>query len=201
MIVGYLRIVGSLAEYENEIAAFEGAGCKHVFFDYGREAHGATLEALLNNLGAGDVLLVWSLDSVARSLSGLATLLAKLGKAELASLADGFDSRRETSVSGLLRQLKDFEEVAPSHSGVRNGSAGRVGRPRALSDESVRLAWSLLAQGKSRKAVATQLGVSRATLIRYLAECKTLPSDAHDGGPLHKISEKRSVSVARARAG
>lgn len=50
------------------------------------------------------------------------------------------------------------------------GTTGWTGRPRALTDEQVQKARGLRNSGKTASQIAGRLGVSRATVYRYLRE-------------------------------
>ena len=133
---------------------------------------------------AFDVVLVWKLDRLGRSLSHLIRLVDTFGSlgVDLVSLGDpGLDTssphgRLIFSVMGAVaefeRDLIRERTRAGMASAKRRGS--RVGRPRA--HVPVGQARALLAQGLSQVAVARKLGVSRSTLRRALTE--KVPSEA-----------------------
>jgi DNA invertase Pin-like site-specific DNA recombinase len=123
-----------------------------------------------------DVVVVWKLDRLGRSLSHLIRIVDTLGSlgVDLVSLGDaGLDT---TGPSGrlifhVMGAVAEFERDLireRTRAGVaaarRRGK--RLGRPRVHIP--VGEAKSLLAQGQSVSAVAKQLGVSKATLQRRL---------------------------------
>ena len=125
-----------------------------------------------------DAVLVWKLDRLGRSLSHLIRLVEDLGAVgvDLVSLDDpGLDT---TSPHGRLlfqirRAVAEFERSlirertkAGVAAACRRGR--RLGRPRAYFNED--RAKELLGQGTPTASVARQLGVSRTTLRRRLAE-------------------------------
>jgi len=133
--------------------------------------------------GQLDLVAVWRLDRLGRSLQHLLQVLD-----ELRHLGVGFVSLRDagidtTSASGrlLLHILASFaayerdlikERVL---AGVRRAQARgtHCGRPRVTLD--VRPAVALADAGHSEREIATMLGVSRATLRRRLAEVAQKP--------------------------
>ncbi|WP_203926493.1 TetR family transcriptional regulator [Virgisporangium ochraceum] len=69
------------------------------------------------------------------------------------------------------RLTTSYEPTGPPHTGgvERLGSGRRVGRPRALSGERIERAKEMYASGAHNvDAIAAELGVSRATVYRYL---------------------------------
>ena len=123
-----------------------------------------------------DALLVWKLDRLGRSLSHLIRVVDTLGSlgVDLVSLGDpGLDTssphgRLIFSVMGAVaefeRDLIRERTRAGMASAKRRGA--RVGRPRV--HVPVGQARCLLAKGWTQMAVAEELGVSRATLVRAL---------------------------------
>src|SRR5271165_5257411 len=62
---------------ENQIAMLKKAGCKRIFEEItsGGRWERPELQACLNHLREGDVLVVWKLDQLSRSLSDLLRIL------------------------------------------------------------------------------------------------------------------------------
>ena len=171
MIIGYIRIGQSLDDHQDEIVALEKEGCEHVFMDYGAAGPNPTLAAVLGDLAAGDALFVWSLDNIATSLNELISIIGELtrGRIRLRALSEEFDTQGSTAVVKLIKRLQDFQARSAARSAPRESSV-RVGRPRALSEDDVRQATSLLNEGKPLDIVAQMFGVTRPTLQRYLTE-------------------------------
>ena len=138
------------------------------------------LDGLLKDAQAGklDLVVVWRLDRLGRSLKHLLKLLD-----ELTSFGVGFTSLRDpgidtTTASGrlLLQLLGAFAEFERNLirervvAGVRRAQANGVhcGRPKVELD--LRPARALLNEGRAVREVASILGVSRSTLRRRLEE-------------------------------
>ena len=138
------------------------------------------LDGLLADAQAGklDLVVVWRLDRLGRSLKHLLKLLD-----ELTSYGVGFTSLRDpgidtTTASGrlLLQLLGAFAEFERNLirervvAGVRRAQANGVhcGRPKVELD--LRPARALLNEGRAVREVASVLGVSRSTLRRRLEE-------------------------------
>ncbi len=181
MKIGYARVSTDEQNLDLQRAALEAAGCEKVFEDWG--VSGADfarpgLAAALAALGPGDVLAVWKLDRLGRSLGQLITMIDRLGKsgAGFQSLSEAIDT---TTAGGrlvfhVMGALAEFERSligertkAGMHAAKRRGKA--VGRPRKLTAHQLDHARGLLTAGKETRAgVAELFGVDVATLRRAL---------------------------------
>ena len=125
-----------------------------------------------------DAVLVWKLDRLGRSLSHLIRVVDQLGSlgVDLVSLGDpGLDTTNPHGrlIFSIMGAVAEFERDlirertrAGLASARRRGK--RLGRPRCPF--SLAKAQTLLASGLSVSAAARELGISRATLRRALAE-------------------------------
>ena len=125
-----------------------------------------------------DAVLVWKLDRLGRSLSHLIRLVDQFGSlgVDLISLRDtGMDTTGPTGklIFHVLASVAEFERdlirertKAGLASARRRGK--RLGRPRCSF--SLAKAQAFLASDLSVSAAARELGISRATLRRALAE-------------------------------
>jgi len=183
MKIGYARVSTEEQNLDLQRAALDGAGCERVFEDHGISG-GATqrpgLSEALETLSEGDVLVVWKLDRLGRSLSHLVGLLDELGKRGVgfASITESIDT---TTAGGrlvfhMMAALSEFERsiiVERTKAGMsaakRRGK--RLGRPAKLTDEHLDHARALLASGEhTRRSVAALLGVNESTLRRRLKD-------------------------------
>lgn len=145
MKIGYARVSTNDQNLDLQISALRRAGCKQLFTDQGvpgSQFSRPGLDGLLSILKAGDMLMVWRLDRLGRSLIHLVELVHRLGEKgiEFQSLMENID----TSSSGgrlvfhMMAALSEFERSLISER-TRAGMAaaqarGRhVGRPRSLS--------------------------------------------------------------------
>ena len=135
------------------------------------------LTAALDAIGPGDTLVVWRLDRLGSSMSGVLALLELLGRRRVgvASVAEGMDTSGDDG-SGLLAIIAAFTELDRCLTRQRtvNGvyaarARGRVGgRPRALSQNNVDRVLMMKEQGSSVREIAQDMGTSRATVYRVL---------------------------------
>ena len=162
--------------------ALRNAGCERTF----EEKHSATRgplparDELIAFARHGDVLIVWRLDRLGRSLRDLVELVAILSERglELRSLRESLDT---TTPAGKLTfhifaALAEMEaEILRERTQAGLAAARRrgkkLGRPRALNPVQVQMARTLMANPKlSADKVAEQLGVHRSTLYRSLGQ-------------------------------
>ena len=183
MKIGYARVSTDEQNLDLQRAALEAAGCERVFEDFGISGTDFTrpgLAAALAALGPGDVLAVWKLDRLGRSLGQLITMIDRLGKAGAGfqSLSEAIDT---TTAGGrlvfhVMGALAEFERSligertkAGMQAAKRRGKA--VGRPRKLTAHQLDHARTLLTAGKETRAgVAELFGVDVATLRRALGK-------------------------------
>ena len=187
MLVGYMRISTSETRQSTDLqrdalmAASVDPRNIHDDVASGAKVDRPGLRRCLEYLTKGDVLVVWKLDRLGRSLPHLVALLEALrGRGvQFRSLTEGMDT---TTPSGellfnMVASLAQFER-ALIRERVNAGLAaarkrGRVGgRPRAISDEKMEMILSALAQGRSKAEVARAFEVSRATLHREMERRK-----------------------------
>ena len=133
---------------------------------------------VLDYARSGDTLIVWKLDRLARSMKQLIETIEKLRLRNIGfrSLTESIDT---TTPQGVLifhmfSALAEFERALireRTRAGLKSAKLmGRTGgRPPKLIDDDLDVARTLLANPDITVAdVAERLGVSPATLYRYL---------------------------------
>jgi DNA invertase Pin-like site-specific DNA recombinase len=138
------------------------------------------LAALMDYIRAGDAVVVWKLDRLGRNtLHILETVKALTDRGvTLGSTTDGIDSSTAAGrmMIGVLGSLAEYErELVKERSALKREASRRngtkFGRHRKVADaQHIATAKRMRSQGHTAKAVAKYLGVSRATLYRYLSE-------------------------------
>ena len=181
-VVGYARVSTDEQRLDLQITALERAGCEKIFSDHGisgyRFARGG-LKSAMRHLRPGGTLVVWRLDRLGRSLSGLVRLMEQLGTrgVHFRSVTENID----TGSSGgrlmfhMMAALAEFERSLISER-TRAGMAAAkargclVGRPRALDDQQIQAArCAVRCRGATLSQVSQEFGVSLRTLQRRLA--------------------------------
>ena len=179
MKIGYARVSTDDQNLDLQRQALSVAGCDEVFTDQvsGTTSRRPGLDQALATCKAGDVLVVWRLDRLGRSLSHLIDVIHQLGQREVGfvSLSENIDT---TTAGGrlvfhLMGAIAEFERaliVERTRAGVEAARkrGQHLGRPIALTTGQVRHARALIDGGESPSSVASSLGVSRSTLYRAL---------------------------------
>jgi DNA invertase Pin-like site-specific DNA recombinase len=182
MLIGYARVSTHDQNLDLQKDALAKAGCEKVLVDVasGKNAERAGLKQAKELLRAGDVLVVWRLDRLGRSLKDLiATLM------ELESHGIGFLSLTEaintTTSSGklifhVLGAITEFERAiiqSRTQAGLAAARArGRQGgRPKALNATQRAMAVELYQQRKHTiDEICEAVGISRTTLYAYVTK-------------------------------
>lgn len=184
MKIGYARVSTRDQNLDLQIDALKKAGCADTYI-YREEVSGASrerpeLKKALEHLRADDVLVVWKLDRLGRSLTDLVHLVNEIQAkgAGLLSLNDNIDT---TTPQGKLTfhifaAIAEFErEIIRERTNAGLAAArarGRKGgRPKGLSPEAkikAVAASSLYQQKRTVSEICSTLAISKKTLYKYL---------------------------------
>ena len=179
MLIGYARVSTEDQNLDLQRRALAAAGCSQIFDD---QVSGAIVERpgltqALKTVQSGDVLVVWKLDRLGRSLAHLIEVVRDLGQrgVDFRSLSESVDT---TTAGGrlvfhMMGSLAEFERSLigeRTRAGIAAAKARgvHVGRRKALTPERLAHARMLIASGESPSAVARSLEVGRSTLYRAL---------------------------------
>lgn len=185
MILGYARVSTKDQNLTLQIDALEKAGCDrdNIFQEKvsGAKANRPELKKMISQLRKDDVVVIWKLDRLGRSLRDLVNLVTEIQAkgAGLKSLNDRIDT---TTAHGkltfhLFAALSEFERDIISErtrAGLESARArGRKGgRPKGLSkkakDKAI-VAKTLYEQEQmSVNEICNYLDISKSTLYKYL---------------------------------
>lgn len=179
MKIGYCRVSTDDQNPDLQLAALKRAGCKRIFTD---KASGATtkrpeLIKCLKSLDAGDVLIVWKLDRLGRSLRDLIALLDDLKGRGVAfrSVTEAIDTTTPTGramwqMIGILAELEKslIQERTKAGRAEAISRGVKMGRKKKLTAQQAEHARKLIEQGEHPDDIAPLLKVSRSTLYRTL---------------------------------
>jgi len=183
MKIGYARISTKDQNVDLQLDALQKAGCEKIFQEVvsGARAERPVLKQLLDTLRPGDVLVIWKLDRLGRSLKHLVKLINNLREQDigLQSLNDPIDtSTPQGRLSfNLFASLAEFERDLIRERTQAGLSAARArgrngGRPKGLSEQAevtARAAETLYIERQlSVRQIADKLGISKTTLYKYL---------------------------------
>lgn len=185
MIVGYARVSTEEQKLGLQISALEIAGCHRIYKDQGRSGlsfNREGLESALNSLKPGSTLVVWRLDRLGRSLSGLVQLIDQLGKRQVhfRSVMENIDTASPGGrlMFHMMAALAEFERALISErtcAGLKEAKArGKIiGRPKALTEADIhRALHDVHGEGLRMIDTAERLGVSVRTLQRHLRQAR-----------------------------
>ncbi len=94
MFLGYARVSTNEQDTAAQVAALKAAGCEQIFREKasGGRWDRPELHKLLGQLRKDDVLVVWKLDRLSRSLRDVLTIMEQIGASEA-----GFRSPRQSA--------------------------------------------------------------------------------------------------------
>jgi DNA invertase Pin-like site-specific DNA recombinase len=179
--VGYTRVSTVSQTLDQQNAALEAASVIKTFSDNmsGARDDRPGLAALMEYVREGDTVVVWKLDRLGRNMLHILQTVKELTDrgVTFVSITDGIDSSTPAGrmMIGVLGSLAEYErELTKERTALKRvtsrANGTRFGRPRKVKDaEHVATAKRMKADGHTGKDIAKYLGVSRATLYRYLA--------------------------------
>jgi DNA invertase Pin-like site-specific DNA recombinase len=183
MKIGYARVSTQDQSTDLQLDALKRANCERIFQEKasGAKADRPELAAALEYARAGDTLVVWKLDRLARSMRQLIETVELLRERGVMfeSLTEKIDtaSAQGQLVFGIFASLAQFERSlirervsAGLQAARRRGRQG--GRPK-VEQGKLAQAVALHRAGYSAKKAAEAAGIGRATLCRHLAVSKT----------------------------
>jgi DNA invertase Pin-like site-specific DNA recombinase len=183
MKIGYARISTREQNLTMQVIALEEAGCEKIYEEVtsGAKSDRPILNNLIKQLRPGDVLVVWKLDRLGRSLKHLIELVQTFseGNIGLCSLNDPIDTTTPGGrlVFNIFASLAEFERDIIRQRTQAGLEAARCrgklgGRPRGLSNAAEATACAaetLYREGKlSVIQIAKKLSISKSTLYKYL---------------------------------
>lgn len=180
--LGYARVSTVEQNADLQTRALEGAGCLKVYTDHGvsgTKAKRPQLDKLLEHARSGDELVVWKLDRLGRNTGQLLELIDRLEShgVQFRSLTEGIATtgpmgKAMLTVMSAFAQLKRDQLAERTKAGMAAAEARgrRGGRPAVTPEaEKVRQAAQYRHAGLAPPEIGKLLGVSRATVYRYLA--------------------------------
>ena len=181
MNYGYARVSTYEQNLNLQLDALEAAGCDKIFKDEGVTGAATTrpgLNEALAVLQSGDILTVWKLDRLGRSLQHLITVIEDMQSKNIGfiSLSENIDT---TTAGGKLifhifGALSEFERsliIERTNAGLQAAKkrGKRLGRPPLLSKAQINHADNMIRSGQETSSgMAALYGVERTTLYRAL---------------------------------
>src|SRR5271167_1010776 len=187
MLIGYARVSTNDQETATQVAALKAAGCERI---YREKASGGRwdrpeLHRLLDQLRKGDVLVVWKLDRLSRSLRDILTIMERLAeaKAGFRSLTEAIDT---TTAAGrmMMQMVGAFAEFERAMLRERT----KAGLEAARRDGRI---------GGRRPKLTPQ---QQAEILRMVSKGNKTAADAARLFAVHPATVSGLLSQARARA-
>jgi DNA invertase Pin-like site-specific DNA recombinase len=184
MLIGYARVSTIDQDSALQLDALAAAGCERIFEEKasGAKEDRPELTRALDHMRKGDVLVVWKLDRLARSLKQLVLVLEALGVRGIGfrCLAPAIDTttpegRLLYSITGAFAEFEREIIRQRTRAGLKAALArGRKGgRPPSMKPEDITKARAMLRDHTiSVAAIAGVFGVSRTTIYAYLPEAR-----------------------------
>lgn len=179
-IIGYRRVS---SEGQNLDRQLDGLQLDEVFEEKisGKDTNRPGLQEMIKHARKGDTVVVHSLDRLGRSLIDLRQIVAELNAkgVTVRFVKEGleFDAGSDDPFKGLmLNMLGSFAEFERSLIKSRQAEGIKLakqrgvykGRSKSLKPEQVEVARAKVAEGVPKAKVAKDLGITRATLYKYL---------------------------------
>lgn len=181
MLIGYARVSTQDQDAAMQVAALHEAGCEKVFTETasGTRNDRPELALALSHLRAGDTLIVWKMDRLARSLKQLIDTVEQLKAKGIGfrSLTQSIDTSTPNGkvMFHFFAVIAEFErdmirERTMAGLELARSSGRTGGRPVRLDKKGIATAKAMLSANPEMTVaeVAEQVGVSSATLYRHI---------------------------------
>jgi DNA invertase Pin-like site-specific DNA recombinase len=182
MLIGYARVSTDEQDMAAQVRALKAAQCERI---YREKASGGRwdrpeLQRLLDQLRKGDVLVVWKLDRLSRSLRDVLMIMERLAEARAGfrSLTEAIDTT--TPAGRMMMQMvgafAEFERAMlreRTKAGLESARRdGRIGgrRPKLSAQQRTEIARMVLRGDKTAAEAARLFRVHPATISRLLSQ-------------------------------
>ena len=180
MLIGYARVSTDDQDTSAQVAALQKAGCERIFREKasGGRWDRPELHRVLDQLRTADVLVVWKLDRLSRSLRDVLTVMERIGeaKAGFRSLTEAIDT---TTPAGrmMMQMVGAFAEFERAMLRERTKAGleaarqeGRVGgrRPKLSPQQQDEVRRMVTTSDRTAADVARLFKVHPATVSRLL---------------------------------
>lgn len=180
MQIGYARVSTQHQETTLQLDALHAAGVTNIYQEKASSVGARPqLRKCLAKLKPGDVLVIYKLDRIARSLKDLLSIVEQVeaSGAQIKSLTEPLDTTSPMgafvlqilgAVAQLERGITRQRTIAGQVAAVKRGVV--FGRPKALTPEQEQQARTMLEAGMKRATVARHLGVNWVVVGRVWDE-------------------------------
>ena len=183
MIYGYARVSTATQgrdgnSLEDQMAALQKYGCQEIVCEAftGKTVDRPKFKKLLETLREGDTLVVCKLDRFARTaIEGVQTvrdLFERGVRVHILNMGLIENTLTGNLILTVMLAFAEYERgmiVERTQAGkmvAKQDPSYREGRPKKFTPEQIKLALSLLEQGKTYRQVTSMTGISKSTLVR-----------------------------------
>ena len=188
MLIGYARVSNNDQETAAQVSALKAVGCERI---YREKASGGRwdrpeLHRLMDQLRKADVLVVWKLDRLSRSLRDVLIIMERLAetRAGFRSLTEAIDTTTPAGrmVMQMIGAFAEFERAMlqeRTKAGLDSARCqGRVGgrRPKLSPQQQAEIRKMVSNGGKTAADAARLFQIHPATVSRLIARSPGLSS-------------------------
>jgi DNA invertase Pin-like site-specific DNA recombinase len=181
MLIGYARVSTNEQDTAAQVTALKAADCERIYREKasGGRWNRPELHKILDQLRKGDVLVVWKLDRLSRSLRDVLTIMERLAdaKAGFRSLTEAIDTT--TPAGRMMMQMvgafADYERAMlreRTKAGLDSArQEGRIGgrRPKLTPEQEAEIRRMVSRGNKTAADAARLFKIHPATVCRLLA--------------------------------
>lgn len=190
MKIGYARVSTEDQLLDLQVEALRRAGCERIFEEKksGTLTRRPALQAALSALRQGDVLVVWKLDRLGRSLQDLIKTLGKLERRGIGfwSISDQIDTTTPAGklVFHITGAVAEFERALISERTKAGMQAARrkgrkPGRPALLTPyQEFAVQRMAICEDVPLSVIAEEMNVSKTTVWRAVVRIRPSPHAA-----------------------
>ena len=183
MKIGYARVSTNDQDTQLQIDALNVAGCERIYQEKqsGAKKDRPELQQCLKSLREGDILIVWKLDRLGRSLQHLIEVVTDLESRQIGfqSLTENIDTTNNTGklIFHIFGSLAEFErglirERVKAGLEAAKKKGKKFGRPEALNEKDRAMAIAMFNGGATKIDIARHFNVTRQTIYTLLKACE-----------------------------
>ena len=181
MKIGYARVSSVAQDIELQKEALEKAGCQKIFSESvsGKDNNRTQLKVMIELLREGDIVVVYKIDRIARSLKGLIEIVESLNEKKVHLVSLDLGDRVDTTspmgraffqIAGVFAELERDMIESRTKAGIEKARldgvkfgrpSGKINRNSIYKAERIKI---FLKAGKSYDWISKELLVSKKTI-------------------------------------
>ncbi len=181
MNIGYARVSTNDQDTQLQLDALNLVGCERIYEEKqsGAKTDRPELLQCLKSLREGDLLIVWKLDRLGRSLQHFIETVTDLENRQIGfqSLTENIDTTSPTGklIFHIFGSLAEFErglirERVKAGLAAAKKKGKKFGRPDALNEKDKEMALAMFNGGATKIDISRHFNVTRQTIYTILKE-------------------------------